>query len=220
MFISVLRRLQRIPIKGLLLALLVAALPFAAGSRDLGPSLRSQSVSEPRDSYEEPQKVLEVTGVKPGMTIGEVGAGGGHFTVILARAVGRKGRIYANDILPSALEKIDRRSVDEGFTNIETILGAVDDPRFPRAALDMVFMVDCFHEFEKPIELLANLLPSLKPGATVVIMDRDPARARHSGEHLYTQDEMAETIGRSVFELARTETFLRYHNLYILKARK
>jgi ubiquinone/menaquinone biosynthesis C-methylase UbiE len=220
MFMSVKRRLQSIPIQGLLLALLVTALPFAATSRDFRPDAGSQAASEPRDSYEQPQKVLEVTGVKPGMTIGEVGAGGGHFTVLLARAVGRKGRIYANDILRSAIEKIDRRSADEGFTNIETILGAVDDPRFPRGALDMVFMVNCFHEFEKPIELLANLLPSLKPGATVVIMDRDPTRARHSGEHLYTQEEMAETIGRSVFALVRTETFLPYHNLYILKARQ
>jgi hypothetical protein len=81
----------------------------------------------------------------------------------------------------------------------------------------MVFMVNAFHDLERPVELLANLLPSLKPGATVVIMDRDPARA--SDRHFLPREKVEEIVGRSVFELVRVETFLRYHNLYILKAR-
>lgn len=186
----------------------------------LAPAAAGQTSAEPRDSYEPARKIFEAAGVKPGMVVGEVGAGGGHFTFPLARVVGRKGRVYANDILSSALEKIDRRSAADGFTNVETILGAVDDPRFPPHALDMVLILDAFHEFEKPVELLANLLPSLKPGATVVVMDRDPKRARRSYEHLYTQDEMAETAGRAGFAIVRTETFLPYHNIYILEARR
>ena len=93
----------------------------------------------------------------------------------------------------------------------------MEDPGFPPASLDMVFIVNAFHDLEKPVELLANLLPALKPGATVVVMDRDPAR---SGErHFLTREQVEEIVGRSVFEIVRTETFLRYHNLYILKAR-
>ena len=172
-----------------------------------------------RDSSEQPEKVMEVTGVKPGMVIGEIGAGRGYFTFWLSRGVGEKGKVYANDIDRSALASIERTSAEEKITNIETILGTVDDPRFPAASLDMVFVVNAFHDLERPVELLANLLPALKPGATVVIMDRDPAKTSDPGGHFLTRAEVEETIGRSVFELVKVEDFLRYHNLYILKAR-
>ena len=185
----------------------------------IGQSALAQPRPDPRDEREQPGKVIEVTGVKPGMIIGEIGAASGYFTFWLSWAVGHKGKIYANDIKRSGLDDIDRRAADEWVTNIETVLGTVDDPRFPRGSLDMVFMINAFHEFERPIELLANLLPSLKPGATVVIQERDPVRSGSSSGHFLTQEKVAETIGRSVFELVRVETFLRYHNLYILKAR-
>ena len=170
-----------------------------------------------RDSIEQPEKVMEVTGVKPGMVIGEVGAGHGYFTFWLSKGVGEGGKVYANDIDRSALAAIERRRESENVSNIETVLGTVEDPRFPAGALDMVFMVNAFHDLEKPVELLANLRPALKPGATIVIMDRDPARA--SDRHFLPREEVEEIVGRSVFELVRVETFLRYHNLYILRAR-
>ncbi len=185
-----------------------------------GPPVGAQSRSEARDRIEQPEKVMEVTGVKPGMVIGEVGAGSGYFTFWLARGVGENGKIYANDISRSALATLESRAADEKVMNIETVLGTVDDPRLPPASLDMVFMVNAFHDLDKPVELLANLLPSLKPGGIVVIMDRDPARFSDSARHFLAREEVAEMISRSVFELARVEDFLRDHNLYILKARK
>jgi predicted O-methyltransferase YrrM len=151
------------------------------------------------------------------MVIGEIGAGRGYFTFWLARGVGEKGKVYANDIDGSALASIERTSAEAKVTNIETVLGTVEDPRLPEGALDMVFMVNAFHDLERPVELLAHLLPALKPGATVVIMDRDPARA--GDRHFLPREKVEEIVGRSVFELVRVETFLRYHNLYILKAR-
>jgi ubiquinone/menaquinone biosynthesis C-methylase UbiE len=184
------------------------------------PSLRPAVQSDSRDKIEQPEKVMEATGVKPGMAIGEVGAGRGYFTFWLARGAGETGKIYANDIDSSALSYIERRSADEKVANIETVLGTVDDPSFPPASLDMVFMVNSFHDLERPVELLANLRPCLKPDATVVLMDRDPAKVSDPSRHFLTRAEVEETIGRSVFELVRVETFLRDHNLYILRARK
>ena len=183
----------------------------------IAASAAAQYNNPSRDNLEQPEKVMEVTGVKPGMVIGEIGAGRGYFTFWLARGVGEKGKVYANDIDGSALASIERTSAEAKVTNIETVLGTVEDPRLPEGALDMVFMVNAFHDLERPVELLAHLLPALKPGATVVIMDRDPARA--GDRHFLPREKVEEIVGRSVFELVRTETFLRHHNLYILKAR-
>ena len=180
-------------------------------------SAEAQYSNPSRDGIEQPEKVMEVTGVKPGMVIGEIGAGRGYFTFWLSRGVGPTGKVYANDIDSSALASIERTAAEEKVTNIETVLGAVEDPRLPAGSLDMVFMVNAFHDLAKPLELLANLKPALKPGATVVIMDRDPAR--DGDRHFLPREKVEELVGRSVFELVRVETFLRYHNLYILKAR-
>ena len=173
-----------------------------------------------RDSIEQPEKVMEVTGVKPGMVIGEIGAGRGYFTFWLSRGVGERGKVYANDIDRSALSSIERTCAEEKISNIETVLGTVGDPLLPKGSLDMVFLVNSFHDLERPVELLANLLPSLKPGAAVVIMDRDPAKVSDAGHHFLTRAQVEEIVGRTVFELVRVETFLRDHNLYILKARR
>jgi ubiquinone/menaquinone biosynthesis C-methylase UbiE len=180
----------------------------------------AQSANPSRDKIEQPEKVMEVTGVKPGMVIGEIGAGHGYFTFWLSKGVGERGKVYANDISRSALAAIEERRAAENVANIGTVLGTVDDPLFPAGALDMVFMVNAFHDLARPVDLLANLLPALKPGATVVIMDRDPARFSDSEGHFYARQKVEEIIGRSVFETVRVETFLRDHNLYILKARK
>ncbi len=176
----------------------------------------AQTANPRRDSIEEPERVMAATGVESGMVIGEVGAGGGYFTFWLSHGVGPTGKVYANDIDRSALSSLERRRDREGVTNIETVLGTVEDPRLPAGALDMVFIVNAFHDLERPVELLANLLPSLKPGGVVVIMDRE--REKASDRHFLTRAEVEEIVGRSAFEIARVETFLRYHNLYILKA--
>jgi len=180
----------------------------------------AQSSNPSRDKIEQPEKVMEAVGVKPGMVVGEIGAGQGYFTFWLAKGVGAGGKVYANDIDSSALAAIERRRENEKVDNVETILGTVDEPLLPAGALDMVFIINAFHDLARPVELLANLLPALKPGATVVIMDRDPARFSDTHRHFLPREQVEEIVGRSVFEMDRVETFLRDHNLYILKARK
>jgi ubiquinone/menaquinone biosynthesis C-methylase UbiE len=160
---------------------------------------------------------MDNAGVKPGMVIGEVGAGHGYFTFHLSRRVGESGKIYANDISRRALAAIRRKCEDEGIVNIETIVGEVEDPLLPEKALDMVFIVNAFHDLAKPVILLNNLVPSLKTGAQVVIIDRDPDKVGGFNRHVFTQQEVLEHITNSDFDLVRIETFLPQHNIYIIE---
>ena len=170
-----------------------------------------------RDNYHQPDKVMDVVGVKPGMVIGEVGAGHGYFTFHLSRRVGNTGKIYANDIAARALAAIRRKCEEEGITNIQTIVGEVEDPLLPEDELDMVFIVNAFHDLAEPVKLLNNLVPSLKPGAPVVIIDRDPDKVGGFNRHVLTQEEVLEHIKNSAFDLDRIETFLQQHNIYIIR---
>jgi arsenite methyltransferase len=173
-----------------------------------------------RDTWHQPDKVMDAVGVVPGMVIGEVGAGYGYFTFHLSRRVGDSGRIYANDIASRALASLRRKAESQGITNIETIIGEVEDPLLPKGILDMVFIVNAFHDLAKPVKLLNNLIPSLKLGAPVVIIDRDPSKFRDPVGHFLTQEEILEMIKQSDFELDRMETFLPQHSIYIIRVKK
>ncbi len=175
--------------------------------------------SDSRDKIHQPEKVMDLAGVEPGMVIGEVGAGEGYFTFKLSGRVGASGKIYANDIVGKVLRTLHLRCEKEGIHNIETIVGEVEDPLFPAALLDRVFIVNAFHDLTRPVALLDNLVPSLKAGARVVILDRDPARYNDRWGHFLEKEEVLERIGESQFELDRLATFLPEHNIYILKQR-
>ena len=199
---------RRIPLNILLAGIVLSASLLLPG----------QTISA-RDRDHQPERVMDAVGLRPGMVVGEVGAGHGYFTFWLARRVGPEGKIYANDISRSALSAIRKRCQDEGISHVETILGEVEDPLFPAGDLDMVFIVNAFHDLAKPVELLNNLLPGLKPGATVVIMDRDPEKFRDPAGHFLTEEEIRAKISASQFVLDRMETFLPHHNLYILRSK-
>lgn len=181
-----------------------------------GLCLVSLAADDVRDQWHQPEKVMDLVGLKQGMIVGEVGAGHGYFTFKLAERVGASGKIYANDISQSALRYLKDRCEREGVMNIETVLGEVENPLLPKN-LDMVFIVNAFHDLAKPVELLNNLSVCLKPEARVVILDRDPKKLNYSTNHFLTRQMVLEKIEESVFELDRLETFLPQHNIYILR---
>jgi ubiquinone/menaquinone biosynthesis C-methylase UbiE len=167
-----------------------------------------------------PQKVMDAIGVKPGMVIGEVGAGRGRYTVHLAMRVGETGKVFANDINERALDFLRERCERDGIENVETVLGKVDDPLFPKGTLDMVIMVWVYHHLDEPIELMKNLTSSLKPGATVVIIDPDPEVEGEKDSHRpTTKASVEQEVGKAGFELLRMETFLPKDNISILRVK-
>jgi ubiquinone/menaquinone biosynthesis C-methylase UbiE len=165
-----------------------------------------------RDAMFEQHRMLDIGGIKPGMVVGEIGAGDGYLTFHLASRVGPGGKVYANDIVETkALEVIRTRAKDKGLANIETILGSEGDPRFPKASLEMVFCLNAFHEIRKPVEFLGNLLASLKPGAKVVIHEWEAEKSISpppGGERRYTRQEFLDIVAMSPFVLDRIDTSL------------
>jgi precorrin-6B methylase 2 len=166
-----------------------------------------------------PDTVLNTIGIKPGMIIGEVGAGRGRYTVQIASRILPSGRIYANDIDQNSLEFLEKRCADLGLTNVKTVLGSMTEPKLPHAALDMVIMVNVVHCLEKPVDLLKNISSSLKPDGMIVIvegnLDKDPSTA---GEW-YARSKLLKIYKDAGYTLVKEETFLPKDNIYFLKIR-
>jgi SAM-dependent methyltransferase len=180
---------------------------------------------DPADAWERrlnelqpPDKVLEAVGVRPGMIIGEVGAGRGRYTVHLARGTGPEGRVYANDIDAGSLAYLRERCERDGVGNVVTILGKMDDPLFPPSGLDLVFMVNTWHHLARPVVLLRNLVPALKAGAVVAIVEHDPEKSGAAFRREATSREtMSGQAAEAGFDIVRVETFLETDNIYILR---
>ncbi len=161
---------------------------------------------------------MDVLGIGPGMTIGEVGAGQGFFTFKLSRRVGPEGRIYANDIDRDALQHIEERAKKESIGNIVTILGEVERPLFPEATMDLVIMVYVLHDLAKPVELLKNIRPSLKEDAPFVILEKDPEKTSEAAGHFFPQKKLLGIVEKAGYKLSRVETFLSQDTIYIFLA--
>jgi ubiquinone/menaquinone biosynthesis C-methylase UbiE len=171
-----------------------------------------------RDSYQKPDKVLKVIGVKPGMVIGEPGAGKGYFTLKLARKVGPTGKIYANDIAQKDLDILKSKVKKQGLTNVVIIKGKETNPLFPKRQLDMVFMSYVLHDLSKPVPFLENLKSSLKVNAPLVILERDPEKYDKTAWHFWKKGKILKTVRAAGYRLDRIETFLPRDNIYIFYA--
>jgi len=173
-----------------------------------------------------PDKIMALLGIKPGMTIGEIGAGRGRMTVYFAREVGPTGKIYANDIDELSLSYLKGRCRRLGFANIEVITGKMDDPLLPEKSLDMAIMVLVYHMIEKPDKLLENIKKSLKPDASLVIIDPVDAEIdREFGIDRSNPDIKTPTIRERIdasarnagYEVIKVESFLQSDLIFILK---
>ena len=174
--------------------------------------------AEKRDQWQQPEKVMDVIGVKKGMTIGIAGAGMGYFSFKMSERVGPSGRIYSNDIKENKLNHIKRRCERENIKNITTILGEVEDPLFPRGKMDMVFMCYVFHDLEKPVEFLMNIKKCLKHGSKVVILDQDPGKT--GDHHFFTKKTLLRKVRAANYKVIRIETFLTKDSIYICQPKE
>lgn len=132
-----------------------------------------------RDAAGEAQQVVRLLGIKSGMTVADIGAGSGYYVVRLSPIVGPHGRIIAEDVVPKYLRGLRRRVRDLGLRNVVISLGEPHDPRLPTNSLDIAILVHMYHEITQPYGLLYNLVPALKPGARVGVVDAYGPTSKH-----------------------------------------
>ncbi len=139
----------------------------------------SRSAEEHRDSLNEAGEIARLLALKPGMTVGDVGAGSGYHTVRLSRVLGPTGSVVAHDVTRDYLVELARRTERLKLTNVMFALGEPHDPRLPASSLDAAILVHMYHEVAQPYAFLYNLAPALKPGARVGIVDLERPTSQH-----------------------------------------
>jgi len=139
----------------------------------------SFSTEDARDRLGEAEQVMTLAGVGQGMWIADIGAGEGYYTVRLARAVGAKGRVLAEDIVPGTRDRLAMRVQRENLDNVAVRLGKPDDAMLPANSFDRILMVHMYHEVESPYALLWRLREGLKQGGEIVVVDADRSTNRH-----------------------------------------
>lgn len=170
-----------------------------------------------RDLWQKPDQVMDALGIADGTTVADLGAGGGWFTVRLARRVGPQGVVYAEDVQEQMLESIDRRVKREGLRNVRMVLGAADDPKLPAQRLDAVLIVDVYHEVTQPVEFLRNVRQSLAPQGRLGIVEfkRDGGGPGGPMEERLEESEVLKFAEAAGLRLISRETFLSYQYLLI-----
>ena len=199
----------------LLLALLVAAPPplTAQHARLFPPEDLGLLEGPDRDAYQRPDQIMDALQIGEGSVVADLGAGGGWFTVRLARRIGPNGRVYAEDIQPQMIDAIKRRMARERLTNVHTVLGTPVDPKLPAASLDAALMVDAYHEVEQPVTLLRNVARALKPGGVIGIINykKDGGGPGPEMEARVDAEKVIADARAAGLQLrSRRETFLRY----------
>jgi len=180
----------------------------AQTARDLAePVEREYNVWQP------PEKIMDAMGLEAGMVIGEIGAGGGRFTVWFADRVGECGKVYANDIDMGALLHLKKRCKKHKFANVVARIGKGTDTNIPAGVLDIAFMIGTYHHLDKPVDLIRNIIPTLKHDGILVIVENDPEKSGWTS-HTTPKDVLIRQVDRAGFELVKIETFLARDNIY------
>ena len=137
------------------------------------------STEDARDRLGEAEEVMQLAGVSPGMWVADVGAGQGYYTVRLARVVGPKGRVLAEDIVPDVTQQLTDRVQRDRLDNVAVKLGSPDNPMLPSGSFDRVFLVHMYHEVQSPYAFLWHMREAVKPGGLVIVVDANRPVRQH-----------------------------------------
>ena len=178
------------------------ASPFPEPRRPVAPIVSSRYLNEDaRDDVGEFATVVRLAEVAPGMSVADIGAGEGYYTVRLSPMVGARGRVLAEDIVPETIRALAQRVQRERLDNVAIKLGQPNDPQLPAVSFDRIFMIHMYHEIARPSEFLWNMRPSLKSDGRVIVVDAD----RPTSQHGTPQRLLICEFGSIGYELTRFE---------------
>jgi len=171
-------------------------------------------VRDEREAEEHPDQALDELKIAKGSIVADVGAGVGYMSWRLAARVGPVGGVYANDIQPEMLELLKKNMAERHIANVVPVLGEPDDPKLPLGQMDLVLLVDVYHEFEQPQRMLGHIRESLKPDGRLVLLEyraEDP-RVPILPLHKMTVDQVKVELEPEGFRLDQViETLPRQH---------
>lgn len=174
-----------------------------------------------REAEEAPAKALGLLGITPGMTVADIGAGSGYFSLPMARMVGPTGRVYAVDIQQEMLNIIAAKLKAAPAGNVTLVLGADDDPKLPEGAIDLALMVDVYHELHAPQAVLRRLRAALKPTGRLVLLEyraEDP-RVPIQVLHKMSVQTAKQEVEHEGFVLSQTIESLPWQHVLVFSPR-
>jgi precorrin-6B methylase 2 len=176
-------------------------------------------VRDTRDAEEQPDKMLDALKIQPGMTVADVGAGVGYTSVKMARRVGPKGTVLATDVQPEMLRMLDANAKDLGIKNIRPVLCTPTDAKLPENAVDLILMVDVYHECSDPEATLKGLRKALKPNGRLVLVEfraEDP-EVPIKPEHKMSVAQVRKELEANGFVFKESLEFLPWQHVIILE---
>jgi ubiquinone/menaquinone biosynthesis C-methylase UbiE len=175
-----------------------------------------------REQEEAPSKMLAALKLKPGDVVADIGAGSGYHTFRMARLVGPKGKVLAVDIQPEMLALIRKRMKAERVTNVEPVRGTITDPKLPAAGIDLILMVDVYHEFSHPYEMTEAMVKALKPGGKLVFVEfrREDPNVPIKNVHRMTRKQVLKEMEPHPLRLARTVDSLPWQHVIVFEKKK
>ena len=173
-----------------------------------------------RAGEEQPQLAIDALGIEPGQTVADLGAGSGYYSFRIAPLVGRSGKVLAIDIEPQMLEAIAQRAQREHVSNVATVRSSAQDPNLAPGSVDLLFMVDVYHELEYPYEMMTKVRTALKRGGRVALIEyraEDPEVAIKP-LHKMTERQVRREMQAAGFKHVKTVRTLPLQHLLVFEA--
>ena len=172
-----------------------------------------------REMEEAPDAALDALGIRRGSTVADIGAGVGYLTWRLAERVGPQGKVYANDIQAGMLKRLRENMAARHITNVETVLGADDDPKLPADKIDLALLVDVYHEFSKPQQMLRKIRQSLTADGRLVLLEyrKEDPDVPIRPEHKMSIAGVKAEVEPEGFKLEQTLSVLPRQHILIFK---
>lgn len=190
--------------------------PRTARGRLFPPAKLGELEVRDREEWQEPDRIMDALGIADGARVADVGAGGGWFTIRLAKRVGPNGRVYAEDIQHQMIESIERRVQRENLRWVETKLGTPTDPKLP-GNLNAVLIVDTYPQLDEPVLILKHLAAALAPNGRVGIVDwrKDVFGPGPAMNERLEPEAIIRDATRAGLRLHAHHKFLRYQYLLV-----